>query len=55
MMTDKVACPERLPTVAVICVCPAATTVMAPPAEMVATAVADDDQVTVPVAIEAPF
>jgi hypothetical protein len=54
-MTVIVACPERLPTLAVIFVVPAATAVITPLGRMVATDVDDDDHATAPVAIDAPF
>ena len=54
-MTVRVACPDLLPEAAVIVVCPAATAVMAPVAETEATADGEDDQVTEPTLMDAPF
>ena len=54
-MTVRVACPDLLPEVAVMVVCPAATAVIAPADEIEATADDEDDQVTVPTPMDAPF
>ncbi len=54
-MTVSVIWPDLLPAVAVMLVCPGATAVIAPPEVIVATVGEDDDQVTVPVEIDAPF
>ncbi|HEY5492057.1 MAG TPA: hypothetical protein VIK25_12765 [Gemmatimonadaceae bacterium] len=54
-MTVRVDCPDLIPAAAVMVVCPAATAVIAPSAETEATAGDEDDQVTAPTLIDAPF